>query len=134
MPAGKKAYEQLRRLALSFPETAEASPWGECAIKVKGKTFLFMRVDKEGLGLSVKLPDSREFALEYPFTEPTRYGLGKSGWVSSTFKAKDDPPMDVLAAWVGESYRAIAPKKLAGATEGSRAPTRRPGSGRRSAR
>lgn len=99
--------------ACAFPETTEAFPWGECAVKVRGKTFLFMRVDKEGLGLSVKLPQSREFALEYPFTAPTRYGLGKSGWVSATFKVKDEPPLDVLEAWIGESYRAIAPKKLA---------------------
>jgi hypothetical protein len=63
----------------------------------------------------VKLPRSREFALEYPFTEPTHYGLGKAGWVSSTFAPKDDPPLDVLCAWVDESFRAIAPKKLVAA-------------------
>ncbi len=71
-----------------------------------------MREETEGLGLSVKLPRSREFALEYPFTEPSLYGLGKSGWVSSRFKAKDNPPLDVLEAWIYERYRAVAPKAL----------------------
>jgi hypothetical protein len=60
--------------------------------------------------MSVKLPHSREFALEYPFTEPTRYGLGKSGWVTATFGSDSKPPLDVLGAWVAESYHAIAPK------------------------
>ena len=36
--------ERARRdRAMSYPQTEEAFPWGERAIKVKGKTFLFMR-------------------------------------------------------------------------------------------
>ena len=81
----RTAYEHLRQFALGFPEAHEEFPWGECAVKVRGKTFLFMSIGDDGLRLSVKLPASREFALEYPFTKPTRYGLGKSGWVTSSF-------------------------------------------------
>jgi predicted DNA-binding protein (MmcQ/YjbR family) len=114
-PSSGKAYAQLRKTALSFPETREDFPWGECAIKVRGKTFLFMRDSDAGLSLSLKLPQSREFALEYPFTEPTRYGLGKSGWVTARFEAKEKPPLDVLQAWIRESYMAVAPKKLSNA-------------------
>ena len=109
----KAAYEHLRQFALGFPEAHEEFPWGECAVKVRGKTFLFMNIDETGLRLSVKLPASREFALDYPFTKPTRYGLGKTGWVTSSFAPGDEPPLDVLRAWIGESFRAIAPKKLA---------------------
>ena len=108
----KKAFEHVRKFALSYPETREDHPWGESAIKVKGKTFVFMGLSEGKLGLSVKLPRSREFALDYPFTQPTRYGLGNSGWVSASFEGKDNPPLDVLRAWVDESFRAIAPKKL----------------------
>ena len=74
-----------------------------------------MGLSEGRFGMSVKLPRSREFALEYPFTEPTHYGLGRAGWVSSAFSAKDDPPVDVLCAWVDESFRAVAPKKLVAA-------------------
>ena len=105
-------FQSLRKFALSLPDTREDFPWGESAIKVRGKTFLFMRESEEALSLSVKLPQSREFALEYPFTEPTRYGLGKSGWVTAQFGPKDKPPLDVLQAWTVESYRALAPKAL----------------------
>jgi predicted DNA-binding protein (MmcQ/YjbR family) len=108
------AFERLRAFALSLPETYEEFPWGECAVKVHGKTFLFTRNSAEnGLHLSFKLPRSCEFALEYPFTEPTGYGLGRAGWVTANFGSTDEPPLDVLEAWIAESWRAIAPKKLA---------------------
>ena len=72
-------------MALALPEAYEEFPWGECAVKMRGKTFLFTRNDDSGLHLTVKLPHSREFALEYPFTQPTGYGLGRSGWVTASF-------------------------------------------------
>jgi predicted DNA-binding protein (MmcQ/YjbR family) len=108
----KRAFEQARSFALDHPDTREDLPWGESAIKVKGKTFVFMRIDESVFGMTVKLPNLREFALEYPFTKPTGYGLGKSGWVTASFGARDKPPLDILKAWIDESYRTIAPKKL----------------------
>ncbi len=125
MPDFVKAFRELRTLALRYPETHEDLPWGESAIKVKGKTFVFMRGDKKSLGLSVKLPQRGEFALEYPFAKPTPYGLGKSGWVSFNFSGKDKPPMDMLTAWIDESFRAIAPKKVLAALDEPR-PSDRP--------
>ena len=101
--------------AAAFPETREDNPWGERAFKVKGKTFLFMSAGGNGLGLSVKLPESGSIALKLPFAEPTGYGLGKSGWVSAQFAAADDVPVELLREWIDESYRAIAPKKLVAA-------------------
>jgi predicted DNA-binding protein (MmcQ/YjbR family) len=120
MSALKKAFQHVRRAALRYPETREDHPWGESAIKVKGKTFVFMGLNDDRLGLSVKLPRSREFALEYPFTEPTGYGLGKSGWVTAWFAPKDAPPLDILEAWIDESFRAVAPKKLVAGMEAAR--------------
>jgi predicted DNA-binding protein (MmcQ/YjbR family) len=105
---------QLRDYAMSFPEATEDFPWGHRAIKVKKKAFLFLGGDKSApeLSLSVKLPSSRDIALDLPFAEPTGYGLGKSGWVSARFSKAKDVPLDLLKAWIDESYRAIAPKKL----------------------
>jgi predicted DNA-binding protein (MmcQ/YjbR family) len=123
----KQCFARLRAKALAYPETREDHPWGESAIKVKGKTFVFMRVDKESMGLSVKLPHSREFALEYPFTRPTPYGLGKSGWVTANFSAKDEPPLDILEAWIDESFFAIAPKKVSAAVAMKKAAGKRTG-------
>ena len=60
----------------------------------------------------MKLPQSRLMALGLPFASPTGYGLGKSGWVSVQFGPREKPPMDLMRAWIDESYRAVAPKKL----------------------
>lgn len=54
----------------------------------------------------------RDIALDLPFAEPTGYGLGKSGGVSARFAKVSEVPLDLLKAWIDESYRAIAPKKL----------------------
>lgn len=101
----------LRTFALGYPGAHEEFPWGERVIKVKGKVFVFL--GREGpLGISVKLPQSRLMALALPFASPTGYGLGKSGWVTAQFGPREKPPMDVLKAWIDESYRAVAPRKL----------------------
>ena len=107
-----KTAERLCVFALSFPEATDAHPWGETAIKVKGKTFLFMRAGEDGISLSVKLRNSRDYALDWPSCEPTHYGLGSKGWVSAKFGPKDKPPVGLLEGWIEESYRAFAPKKL----------------------
>lgn len=101
---------KLRDYALGFPETYEEFPWGHSAIKVKGKAFVFMGTGDDGFSISVKLPQSRDMAVDLPFTEPTGYGLGKSGWV--TAHLKDQKSLALIKAWIEESYRAIAPKKL----------------------
>ena len=79
---------------------------------MRDKVFVFLGRDDEDLGLTVKLPSSGLMALGLPFASPTGYGLGKSGWVTARFTAKDKPPVDMLRQWIDESYRAVAPKEL----------------------
>ena len=108
-----RAEARLKKFAASLPEVREDFPWGHSAFKVGAKAFLFMASEKGDLSLSVKLPHSGLLALSLPFAEPTGYGLGKSGWVTARFQAKDSPTVAVLERWVEESYRTIAPKKIA---------------------
>jgi len=105
---------ELRDHAMGYPEATEDHPWGHIAIKVKGKAFLFLGGEQSAkeLSLTVKLPQSRDMAVDLPFAQPTGYGLGKSGWVSARFTKAADVPMPLLKKWVDESYCAIAPKKL----------------------
>jgi predicted DNA-binding protein (MmcQ/YjbR family) len=105
----------LRAYALGLPEATEDFPWGERVAKVNKKVFVFLGLDPVPggeMGLSVKLPESSDQALDLPFTKPTGYGLGKAGWVTATFGPTDKPPVEILKAWIRESYRAVAPKKL----------------------
>jgi predicted DNA-binding protein (MmcQ/YjbR family) len=113
-----KAELALRAHAMNFPGATEDFPWGERAIKVKGKVFLFLSRHEEGvLGLSVKLPESGPYALGYAFAEPTHYGLGKHGWVSCKFTKDAEVPTELLTEWIDESFRAVAPKKVVAALE-----------------
>lgn len=102
----------LRVLALSYPDVVEEFPWGDRAFKVRKKVFLFMGEEPSAVTFSVKLPQTGELALGLPFTEPTHYGLGKHGWVTARVGPEEDVSLDMIASWLDESYRAIAPKKL----------------------
>lgn len=104
--------EVLRQFALKFPEATEDHPWDHIAIKVKGKVFVFLAGPEDQFNVTCKLPSSGRMALALPFASPTGYGLGKSGWVTASFRAGDKVPLDRLAEWIEESYRAVAPKKL----------------------
>lgn len=113
MTALQPAFARLRAHGLSLPEAVEEHPWGHSALKVKKKTFLFLNLEDDRLSLSTKLPVSRDFALVFDWTEPTGYGLGRAGWVSSAFGPGESIDLDLLERWINESYRAVAPKTLA---------------------
>lgn len=102
----------LRDFALTFPQAVEEFPWDHRAIKVKGKIFVILSHEGENLNVSLKLPESNQVALGLSFTEPTGYGLGKSGWVTARFGPSDSVPIDTLKSWIEESYRTVAPKRL----------------------
>lgn len=106
--------QRLRAFGLALPEAHAKSPWPEhLDLAVRDKTFAYLNVDGGPLRLSCKLPQSWAVALLLPFAQPTGYGLGKSGWVSAAFDDAQDPSFELLSAWILESYRAQAPKKLA---------------------
>ena len=102
----------LRDTALEYPHTEEAHPWGETAIKVKGKTFLFMRLEPTELSFSVKLPKTGNQALALPFAKPTEYGMGKHGWVTIRVEKVTKALASQFIEWLDESFRAVAPKKV----------------------
>jgi predicted DNA-binding protein (MmcQ/YjbR family) len=112
--------ERLHKYALSMPEAWEDFPWGDRVAKVRKKVFAFVgTASDDSFNMTTKLPFSAEMALGLPFTQPTGYGLGKAGWVSSRIEGDALPPEAMLRAWIEESYRAVAPKKLAAAVEQS---------------
>ncbi len=104
--------KELRELGLAYPGVHLKSPWpGHLDLAVNDKTFAYLSVEGEPFSISCKLPTSAAVALMLPHAQPTPYGLGKSGWVSITFP-DGKVPIEMLKAWIDESYRAQAPKKL----------------------
>ena len=117
MPKLPRDGARLRKLALSYPEAHEDMPWGHHAIKVKGKSFLFMRRSDSELSFSIKLPRTGMQALAMPFAKPTEYGLGKHGWVTVRLAKTSKELASQCLAWIDESYRAVAPKKIVAALD-----------------
>jgi predicted DNA-binding protein (MmcQ/YjbR family) len=103
----------LRAYGLArYPGAHTKSPWpGHLDLAVKDKTFAYLSVPGQPASISVKLPRSASMALAMAGVTPTGYGLGKSGWVTADLAAHP-LPLAVLEAWIDESYRAQAPKKL----------------------
>ena len=118
MPTAAEVHDWVRGFALSLPEAYEDFPWGESVAKVNKKVFVFLGgADEQAVpGFSVKLPASAEQALALPGAAPTGYGLGRAGWVSIRL-VEGPAPLEVLLDWVEESYRAVAPKRLAAGIE-----------------
>jgi len=108
-----KAFKPLREFALSFHEAIEDFPFGHSVIKVKKKVFVFLGTNEDGRAtIAVKLPHSGSRALDLSCSEPTGYGMGKSGWVTVALGLEDTPSDQTLRIWIEESYRAVAPKRL----------------------
>lgn len=104
---------ELEAFALSFPEAWIDTPWGDKVVKVGTKIFVFLSANEgDDAVATVKLPESRDHALSYPYASPTRYGLGKHGWVTIPLAGVPVEEQEVLLDFVEESYRAVAPKKL----------------------
>ena len=59
-------------------------------------------------------------ALSLPFSETPGYGLDRGHWV--TIHAPPDAPLEMLTAWVEESYRQVALKRLVKELDGRAAP------------
>jgi len=108
--------ERAHAFAADLPEAWEDHPWGETVYKVGKKVFVFFGSGESGprLSLTAKLRDGHEEALSFEWVEPSGYGLGKAGWITAT--VPDDAPVDLVLAWILESYRIVAPKRLAAQT------------------
>ncbi|MEP6968838.1 MAG: MmcQ/YjbR family DNA-binding protein [Betaproteobacteria bacterium] len=115
--AGKRktdaVVQALRAFGLAFPDAHTKSPWpGHIDLAVNDKTFSYLSIEGEPFRISCKLPHTGQDALWLPFVKPAAYGLGRSGWVTAELADGEPLPVDIFKAWINESYRAQAPKKL----------------------
>lgn len=107
---------ELLSFALELPEAWIDHPWGEDVAKVGKKVFVFFgtgTLPRTEFGFGVKLPQSAAEARLLPFCEPSGYGLGKSGWITVKLRPSELALEGLFKGWIVESYRAIAPKKVA---------------------
>ena len=109
---------RLRKVALSLPGATEGSSCNKAAFKAGSKNFFFLgeRSGPEAGAFTTMLKltaaDSLEEAGKLSDSEPDNFSLGNNGWLSGYFSKGEGPPAKLFEAWIEESYRALAPKKL----------------------
>jgi predicted DNA-binding protein (MmcQ/YjbR family) len=112
----KAAENALIAFASTFPQAWEDHPWEHTVLKVGKKVFVFFggaAGQPDELSMTVKLPISYEMALTLPYMSPAGHGLWKGGWANLRQTTGEDIDLETCRAWIEQSYRAVAPKKLA---------------------
>lgn len=108
--------ERLRRICLALPEAAEKEAWGDPTWRVRTKIFAMQKGNYQGGRPSVwvKAPEGDQAALvaSDPDTFFVPPYVGGKGWVGVHLDGPD-VDWDELAELVPDSYRLIAPKRLA---------------------
>lgn len=114
-PISDATLERLRAICLALPETTEKVAWGDPTWRVRDKIFVMQKGNFEGGRPSVWLKSTAE--ARDPLLE-SRGGVffvppyvGHKGWVGAYVDKR--VPWSLLTELIHESYRQIAPKRLA---------------------
>jgi hypothetical protein len=101
--------DDVRAIALSFPEAVEQETWGHPTFRVRSKMFASM----DDAGASVSLKASIEAQAALVGSEPETFAVaryvGQHGWVSVDL-ARVDP--EEMAELLEDAWRATAPKRV----------------------
>lgn len=107
--------DRLRKLCLALPEASEKETWGHPTWRVRDRIFAMQTENVEDTRSSLwcKAPDGAQGALvgadgDRFFVPPY---LGHKGWIGVHLDGALD--WDELADLIEQSYRLIAPKRLA---------------------
>ncbi len=99
----------LRDTAMALPETSEGTSCVNRAFKVRKKNFFFLGEKPDSVRVMIKLSASLDEAAA--LNDP-RISVGSMGWVTIVFAHDDVPDAELLARWVLESFRTLAPKSV----------------------
>ena len=114
--------ERLRRLCLALPEATEKEAWGDPTWRVRDRIFAMQKGNYEGgrPSLWLKAPDGAQQVLTE--SDPERFFVppyvGHKGWVGIYLDGHLD--WTELSDLVQESYRLVAPRRLAARLESGR--------------
>lgn len=103
----------LRSVCLAFPEATEKPFGGHVSPAFRVRDKLFLTIGEDGASLTCKAPPGVQQVLVA--SDPTRFFVppyvGSKGWVGVRLGA--DADREELAELAEESYRLVAPKRLA---------------------
>ncbi|MET9266661.1 MmcQ/YjbR family DNA-binding protein [Amycolatopsis sp. NPDC004079] len=108
---------RLREVCLGLPETSERPSHGVPAFFVRGKKVftMYVELERDGDRPTIWCPAPPDAQDEMVREEPERFFVppfvGRSGWVGVRLDV--DLNWEEVAEIIRESYRQVAPKKLA---------------------
>jgi len=114
----ERAEAELTAYGLTLPETTVAQGWAMTRnLRVKDRMFAIFgdkAQPRDELTFIVKLPISIEMVQELYFVRESRGWYRQHNWAIAHFGPDDDvmAELDTLKAWLRQSYRAVATKKL----------------------
>ncbi|WP_019634756.1 MmcQ/YjbR family DNA-binding protein [Actinomadura atramentaria] len=111
--AAEEIAQRLREICLALPEAVEKPFGGHTAPSFRVRDKLFAMTMRDGAALTVKAGPGVQQALVEG--DPERFYVppyvGAKGWVAARLDVPQD--WDELAELIEDSYRLIAPKRLA---------------------
>jgi hypothetical protein len=108
--------EDVRVTALALPEAVEADHFGRPSFRVRGKIFVTVHEDRDGVNL--KLPRDEHEALVA--SRPDVFGTVTWGQLIRTSVRLEAADPGELAELVQEAWRAVAPKRVVAAFDAGR--------------
>jgi predicted DNA-binding protein (MmcQ/YjbR family) len=119
---------RLRAICLALPEATEKVAWGDPTFRVGGKIFAMQKGNYAGGRPSVWLKGGEGAQAMLVESDPRRFFVppyvGNKGWIG-LYLDRSAPDWSMLRDLVLESYRLIAPTRLARALTVADAPRRR---------
>ena len=111
--------ERIRSICLPLPEAVESEAFGAPTFQIRTKNLAMLHGYQAPPSAWCKAGPGAQEA--YVGSEPERYFrppyLGGNGWIGIWLNPEVDPDWDEIEEIVKESYRLIAPKRLAAQVE-----------------
>lgn len=109
--------EDVRRIALSLPETSEKLAWGAPTFRVRGKIFAALSDDDASIGVKCPIEDRAELIAAEPEKFFLRPGHDDNyAWLQVRLVALENE--EELRAILLDSWRQAAPRTVAAAFPG----------------
>lgn len=114
------AIARIREICLALPEVAEKPFGGHTAPSFRVRDKLFVMTSEDGGSMTFKGAPGMQEALVA--AEPERFFVpayvGSKGWIGARLDAAHD--WDEIAELIRDSYRMVAPRRLAALSDAER--------------
>lgn len=106
MSASSDPTDAIRNRAAAFPEVDPGTSCNQTSFKAGKRAFLYIGPGAKGRGFKAmfKLEQSMPQAEELATTQPDRFEVGSTGWVTTRFTAEEPLPVALWTTWLDESY------------------------------